>query len=65
MAEELNQEFALLNQAVRARDADILTRWEAKYAAWVNSNHTGVCPFETEDAYKREHVVLCLYQQIY
>jgi hypothetical protein len=60
MSEDLYQEFALLNQAVRARDETVLATWEAEYTAWVNGDHTGVCPFETEDAYKRKPGVVHL-----
>jgi hypothetical protein len=53
MAEDLDREFQLLDKAVFARDPLVHARWISEYCAWVNGDHLGACPFETEDAYKR------------
>jgi hypothetical protein len=55
MAEELDQEFQLLDKAVFAHDPSVHAKWINEYRAWINGDHTGACPFETEDAYKRTH----------
>jgi hypothetical protein len=54
MAESLDNEFKLLNDAVRARDPSVLKTWEDIYDRWVYVDHEGVCPFETADALKRK-----------
>jgi hypothetical protein len=58
MAEDLDREFQLLDKAVFARDPSVHARWITEYRAWVDSDHSGVCPFETEDAYKRTSTAL-------
>jgi hypothetical protein len=60
MAEDLDNEFQLLNNAVRARDPDVLKSWEAMYHQWVHVDHKGTCPFETADALKREYLAVIL-----
>jgi hypothetical protein len=50
MAEDLDNEFELLNEAVRGRDPNMLKSWEDMYNRWVHVDHNGTCPFETADA---------------
>jgi hypothetical protein len=60
MAEELNSEFTLLDQAVKSRDAGVVAKWRAQYDAWVSGDHEGICLFENVDAFKRKCTLLLL-----
>jgi hypothetical protein len=53
-AEDLDNEFQLLDDAVRARNSNVLQSWEEMYDRWVHVNHKGTCPFEAADALKRK-----------
>jgi hypothetical protein len=52
MAEGLDSEFELFDKAVKARDVTVHAKWTADFEAWTNGDRSGLCPFETEDAFK-------------
>jgi hypothetical protein len=54
MAEDLDKEFQLLDDAVRARDPNVHQSWEKMYERWVHGDRKGTCPFEATDALKRK-----------
>jgi hypothetical protein len=54
MAVEHHDEFALLDDAVIARDVHVRARWDREFRAWVAGDHSGPCPFQTVASKARE-----------
>jgi hypothetical protein len=54
MAVEHHAEFALLDDAVTARDAHVRNKWDREFRAWVQGDHSVPCPFQTETVKTRE-----------
>jgi hypothetical protein len=53
MAEALENEYELLNTAIRERDPRRWKQWDAEFDAWMSGDRSGRCPFEAEEIVSR------------